>query len=64
MAGILIVSTTLRCRLADISRLADFIVGFPGETAEDFEKTMALIEVIGFYSFSFLFSPPPVRRVA
>ncbi|HZV91975.1 MAG TPA: TRAM domain-containing protein, partial [Caldimonas sp.] len=37
-----------------------FIVGFPGETAGDFEKTMALVEEIGFdHSFSFLFSPRP-----
>jgi len=35
-------------------------VGFPGETAEDFEKTMALIEEVGFdYSFSFLYSSRP-----
>ncbi|MEW5782627.1 MAG: tRNA (N6-isopentenyl adenosine(37)-C2)-methylthiotransferase MiaB [Pseudomonadota bacterium] len=50
----------LRAVRPDISLSSDFIVGFPGETAEDFEKTMALIEEIGFdTSFSFLFSPRP-----
>ena len=43
-----------------ISLSSDFIVGFPGETAEDHAKTMALIEDIGFdASFSFVFSPRP-----
>ncbi|MDI6750313.1 MAG: tRNA (N6-isopentenyl adenosine(37)-C2)-methylthiotransferase MiaB [Rhodocyclaceae bacterium] len=50
----------LRAARPDISLSSDFIVGFPGETAEDFEKTMALIDEIGFdTSFSFLFSPRP-----
>lgn len=44
----------------NISFSSDFIVGFPGETEEDFEKTMQLIESIGFdTSFSFIFSPRP-----
>ena len=39
---------------------SDFIVGFPGETEADFEKTMALIEDVGFdASYSFVFSPRP-----
>jgi tRNA-2-methylthio-N6-dimethylallyladenosine synthase len=43
-----------------ISISSDFIVGFPGETEADFEKTMAAIEAIGFdASFSFIFSPRP-----
>ena len=48
-----------------ISLSSDFIVGFPGETDDDFGKTMALIEEIGFdASFSFVFSPrrAPPRR--
>jgi tRNA-2-methylthio-N6-dimethylallyladenosine synthase len=50
----------LRGARPDLSLSTDFIVGFPGETAEDFEKTMALIDEIGFdASFSFLFSPRP-----
>ena len=44
----------------DISLSSDFIVGFPGETEDDFGKMMALIEEIGFdASFSFVFSPRP-----
>jgi tRNA-2-methylthio-N6-dimethylallyladenosine synthase len=50
----------LRAARPDISLSSDFIVGFPGETAEDFEKTMQLVDEIGFdASFSFLFSPRP-----
>ena len=44
----------------DVSLSSDFIVGFPGETTEDFEHTMALIEEIGFdHSFSFIYSARP-----
>lgn len=43
-----------------ISVASDFIVGFPGETEEDFGKLMKLVEDIGFdTSFSFVFSPRP-----
>ncbi|WP_263770680.1 tRNA (N6-isopentenyl adenosine(37)-C2)-methylthiotransferase MiaB [Propionivibrio soli] len=50
----------LRAARPDISLSSDFIVGFPGETAEDFEKTMKLIDDVGFdASFSFLYSPRP-----
>ncbi|MCK9986694.1 MAG: tRNA-2-methylthio-N6-dimethylallyladenosine synthase [Azoarcus sp.] len=50
----------LRAARPDLSLSSDFIVGFPGETEEDFEKTMKLIEEIGFdASFSFVFSPRP-----
>jgi tRNA-2-methylthio-N6-dimethylallyladenosine synthase len=44
----------------DISYSSDFIVGFPGETDADFEKTMNLIAEIGFdTSFSFVYSARP-----
>ena len=44
----------------DISMSSDFIVGFPGETEADFEKTMDLINSVGFdTSFSFVYSPRP-----
>lgn len=44
----------------DISVATDIIVGFPGETKEDFEATMALVREIGFdASFSFVYSPRP-----
>jgi tRNA-2-methylthio-N6-dimethylallyladenosine synthase len=39
---------------------SDFIVGFPGETEQDFEATLKLIDEIGFdNSFSYLYSPRP-----
>ena len=50
----------LRAARPDISLSSDFIVGFPGETDDDFEKTMKLIEDVGFdSSFSFIYSPRP-----
>ena len=50
----------LRAARPDLSLSSDFIVGFPGETAEDFEKTMTLIDEVGFdASFSFLYSARP-----
>jgi tRNA-2-methylthio-N6-dimethylallyladenosine synthase len=43
-----------------ISLSTDFIVGYPGETDEDFEQTMDLIRTVGFdQSFSFIYSPRP-----
>jgi tRNA-2-methylthio-N6-dimethylallyladenosine synthase len=43
-----------------ISLSSDFIVGFPGETEEDFERTMALVDDVGFdASFSFVYSRRP-----
>jgi tRNA-2-methylthio-N6-dimethylallyladenosine synthase len=50
----------LRAVRPDISMSSDFIVGFPGETDDDFEKMMKLITDIGYdSSFSFIFSPRP-----
>ena len=44
----------------NISLSSDFIIGFPGETDEDFEQTMNLIETLGFdLSFSFIYSARP-----
>jgi tRNA-2-methylthio-N6-dimethylallyladenosine synthase len=44
----------------DICVTSDFIVGFPGETEQDFEATLKLIDDVGFdNSFSFLYSPRP-----
>lgn len=44
----------------DISISTDLIIGFPGETEEDFNETIALIERIGFdHSFSFIYSKRP-----
>ena len=50
----------LRAVRPDISVSSDFIVGFPGETEADFEKTMKLIADVGFdQSFSFIYSRRP-----
>ena len=50
----------LRAVRPDICISSDFIVGFPGETDEDFEKTMKLVEDVGFdQSFSFIYSARP-----
>ena len=50
----------LRAVRPDISIATDFIVGFPNETEEDFEKTMKLIQDVKFdASFSFVYSKRP-----
>jgi len=50
----------LRAVRPDISLSSDFIVGFPGETEDDFNRMMKLIEDVGFdASFSFVFSKRP-----
>src|SRR5215203_4730225 len=50
----------LRAVRPDIAISSDFIVGFPGESDDDFERMMVLVEDVGFdYSFSFLFSARP-----
>ena len=50
----------LRAVRPDLSLSSDFIVGFPGETEADFEKTMKLIDEVGFdASFSFVYSARP-----
>ena len=50
----------LKVARPDLCLASDFIVGFPGETEEDFLATLRLIEEVGFdASFSFLYSPRP-----
>ncbi len=50
----------LRAIRPDMALSSDFIVGFPGETEDDFDKMMRLIDEVGFdNSFSFIFSPRP-----
>lgn len=50
----------LRAVRPDISISSDFIVGFPGESAEDFERTMGLIDEVKFDGgFSFIYSRRP-----
>ncbi len=44
----------------EISLTTDFIIGFPGETRDDFEQSLALLEQVRFMaSFSFKYSPRP-----
>lgn len=50
----------LRAIRPDLAMSSDFIVGFPGETEDDFGKMMKLIDEIGYdTSFSFIYSPRP-----
>ncbi|GAB3771497.1 tRNA (N6-isopentenyl adenosine(37)-C2)-methylthiotransferase MiaB [Ramlibacter monticola] len=50
----------LRAVRPQISLSSDFIVGFPGETEQDFARLMKLVEDVGYdASFSFIFSPRP-----
>ncbi len=50
----------LRAIRPDLAMSSDFIVGFPGETEDDFNKMMKLIDDIGYdTSFSFIYSPRP-----
>lgn len=53
----------LRCAQPNVSISSDFIVGFPGESDDDFAATMDLIDTVGFdTSFSFIYSPRPGTR--
>jgi tRNA-2-methylthio-N6-dimethylallyladenosine synthase len=50
----------LRAARPDLAFSTDFIVGFPGETDEDFEASLQLIRDVGFaQAFSFKYSPRP-----
>jgi tRNA-2-methylthio-N6-dimethylallyladenosine synthase len=50
----------LRDAMPDIALSTDMIVGFPGETATDFEETLSLTSAVRYHSmFSFKYSPRP-----
>ncbi len=50
----------LRCACPALALSSDFIVGFPGETDDDFDATLTLVEEVGFSgAFSFKYSPRP-----
>jgi tRNA-2-methylthio-N6-dimethylallyladenosine synthase len=50
--------TALRARISDIVLTSDVIVGFPGETQEEFEETLSLVREVRFDAlFTFIFSP-------
>ena len=56
--GYLALVDQLRARIPDIVLTSDVIVGFPGETQEDFEETMRLLEAVRYDAlFTFIFSP-------
>lgn len=55
----------IRAAPEEFSLSSDFIVGFPGESAADFEETLSLLEYVGFDSiFSFMYSPRPNTAAA
>jgi tRNA-2-methylthio-N6-dimethylallyladenosine synthase len=59
-ADYLAVVEKLRAARPDIALTSDFIVGFPGETEEDFRATMSLVDEVGFAgAFSFKYSARP-----
>ncbi|MCI8678070.1 MAG: tRNA (N6-isopentenyl adenosine(37)-C2)-methylthiotransferase MiaB [Lawsonibacter sp.] len=50
----------LRALIPDITLTSDIIVGFPGETTEEFEDTLRVLEEVRFDAlFTFIFSPRP-----
>ena len=54
-----IINKIKKCR-RDIVFSSDFIVGYPGETKEDFQKTIDVIDKVKYVqSFSFIYSPRP-----
>ena len=54
------IAERLRTARPDLALTSDFIVGFPGETEQDFHETVTLVEDIGFAgAFSFKYSPRP-----
>ncbi|MGB9887434.1 MAG: tRNA (N6-isopentenyl adenosine(37)-C2)-methylthiotransferase MiaB [Moorellales bacterium] len=56
---------TIRQRIPEASITTDLIVGFPGETEEDFEATLDLVEQVRFdAAFTFMYSPRPGTAAA
>jgi len=55
----------LRAVRPDIHFTSDIIVGFPGETEDDFQATLSLMEEVGYAdTYSFIFSPRPETKAA
>ncbi|HEY6837890.1 MAG TPA: tRNA (N6-isopentenyl adenosine(37)-C2)-methylthiotransferase MiaB [Geobacteraceae bacterium] len=55
----------LKAARPDLQITGDMIVGFPGETAEDFEETLSLMEEVRYADlFSFIYSPRPETTAA
>jgi len=56
---------TIRARVPEATISTDVIVGFPGESEEDFEATMEVLEAVRFdQMFSFVYSPRPLTEAA
>jgi tRNA-2-methylthio-N6-dimethylallyladenosine synthase len=54
-----------RASIADLAVTTDIIVGFPGETEEDFERTLEVASQAAYDSaYTFIFSPRPGTRAA
>jgi tRNA-2-methylthio-N6-dimethylallyladenosine synthase len=54
-----------RAAIPDLAVTTDIIVGFPGETDDDFEQTLAVVDDAGFdAAFTFVFSPRPGTTAA
>jgi tRNA-2-methylthio-N6-dimethylallyladenosine synthase len=52
------VAGEMRAAIPDLALTTDLIVGFPGETEEDFEQTVTAVEAVGYDgAFTFVFSP-------
>ena len=57
--------TKLRAAIPDVEITTDIIVGFPGETEQDFDDTMAMVERVGFAAaYTFQYSPRTGTRAA
>ena len=55
----------LRTARPDIAFSSDFIVGFPGETNDDFQKTLDIVNEVGYaQAYSFKYSPRPNTKAA
>lgn len=55
----------IRSKIPDMSLTTDLIVGYPGETEEEFEETCSLVEAVGYDSaFTFIYSPRIGTRAA
>ncbi len=64
-AGYLEKVARLRAARPDILITSDIIVGFPGETEEEFSDSLSLIEEVGYVdTFSFIYSPRPETKAA
>ncbi|SEB48442.1 tRNA (N6-isopentenyl adenosine(37)-C2)-methylthiotransferase MiaB [Paenibacillus sp. GP183] len=54
----LTLAAKIRQTIPDVVLTTDIIVGFPGETDEQFEETISLVKEVGFdFAFSFIYSP-------